>query len=270
MASAVLLLALAPAVVLAADSALPAGEIIAKALDRARQQKEQGLETSLRFRYRNRRTKFDSNGKPASTEERLYRAYPLDGEPYYELIEIDGKPPGAGERERERKRQAEFRQERAKQARGEKLDEEDERVGFNEDLIERYTSTLERVAELNGRRAYVLRFEPREGELPVRKRIDHALNNSAGRLWIDAQEFGVARIEFNLLRPVKFWGGLIGAIRAMDGRLEFTRLEGGVWHPTHMEVRMEGRVLWNSLNQKMVMDWLDFQAADEAAKTAGQ
>lgn len=258
------ILLLLPAALLGADALPSAGEIIAKALARAKSQKEQGRETAFQYRYRNRRTKLDSNGKPASTEERLYRVYPLHGEPYYELIEVDGKPPDAKEREKERKRQREFREERAKNARGEKTN--DERVAFDKDLIERYTSTVERVEELNGRRTYVLRFQPREGELPVRKRIDHALNNSSGRLWIDAEEFGVARVEFDLLRPVKFWGGLIGSIRDLDGRLEFTRLEGGVWHPKHMEVQMEGRVLWNSLDQKMVMDWFDFRPAPEAAE----
>lgn len=246
----------------AADTLPSAGEIISKAVARAKWQKEQGREAAFLYHYRNRRTKFDSSGKPSSTEERLYRVYPLDGEPYYELIEIGGKPPDAKEREKERKRQEEFRDERAKKARGEKSD--DDRIAFDKDLIDRYTSTVERVTEVNGRRTYVLRFEPRHGDLPVRKRIDHALNNSAGRLWIDAEEFGVARVEFDLLRPVKFWGGLIGAIRDMEGRLEFTRLNGGVWHPKHMEVRMEGRVLWNSLDQKMVMDWLDFRPAGES------
>lgn len=259
---------LLPAALLGADALPSAGEVIGKALARAKWQKEQGLEAAFHHRYRNRRTKFDSSGKPASTEERLYRVCPMEGEPYYELIEVDGKAPNANEREKERKRQKEFREERAKRARGEKTG--DERVAFDKDLIDRYTSTVERIAELNGRRTYVLRFEPREGDLPIRKRIDHALNNSAGRLWIDAEEFGVARVEFDLLRPVKFWGGLIGAIRDMEGRLDFTRLEGGVWHPRHMEVQMKGRVLWNSLDQKMLMDWFDFRPAARSAETASR
>ena len=257
-----------PAALPGADALPSAGEIIGKAVARAKWQQEQGREAAFRYRYRNRRTKLDSSGKPASTEERLYRVYPLDGEPYYELIEIDGKPPDAEEREKERKRQAEFREKRAQAARGEKSD--DDRIAFDQDLIERYTSTIEGITGINGRRTYVLRFQPREGDLPVRKRIDHALNNAAGRLWIDAEEFGVARVEFDLLRPVKFWGGLIGAIGGMDGRLEFTRLEGGVWHPMHMEVQMEGRVLWNSLDQKIVMDWLDFRPAAEASESGGR
>jgi hypothetical protein len=263
-----ILLLLLPVALSGADAFPSAGEIIGKALARAEWQKEQGREAAFHYHYRNRRTKFDSSGKPTSTEERLYRVYPVDGTPYYELIEVDGKPPDAKEREKERKRQKEFREERAKKARGEKSD--DERVAFDKDLIDRYTSTVERVAELNGRRTYVLRFEPREGGLPVRKRIDHALNNSAGRLWIDAEEFGVARVEFDLLRPVKFWGGLIGAIRDVDGRIEFTRLAGGIWHPNHMELRMEGRVVWNSLDQKMVMDWFDFRPASEGAETGSR
>lgn len=261
----ILISMLLPAALLGADALPSAGETIGKALAPAKSQQDQGREAAFHYRYRNRRTKFDSSGKPASTEVRLYKVYPLDGEPYYELIEVDGKPPDATEREKERKRQKEFREERAKKARGEKPD--DGRVAFDKELFDRYTSTVEGVEELNGRRTYVLRFQPREGELPVRKRIDHALNNSAGRLWIDAEEFGVARVEFDLLRPVKFWGGLIAAIRDMVGRLELTRLEGGVWHPKHMEVQMEGRVLWNSLDQKMVMDWFEFRPADEAAES---
>jgi hypothetical protein len=78
-----------PAALLGADALPSPGEIIDKALARAKWQQEQGREAAFHYRYRNRRTKFDSNGKPASVEERVYRVYPLDGEPYYELIEID-------------------------------------------------------------------------------------------------------------------------------------------------------------------------------------
>jgi hypothetical protein len=145
-----ILLLLLPVALSGADAFPSAGEIIGKALARAEWQKEQGREAAFHYHYRNRRTKFDSSGKPTSTEERLYRVYPVDGTPYYELIEVDGKPSDAKEREKERKRQAEFREERAKKARGEKSD--DERVAFDKDLIDRYTSTVERVAELNGRR----------------------------------------------------------------------------------------------------------------------
>ena len=37
--------------------------------------------------------------------------------------------------------------------------------------------------------------EPRPGKLPVRRRIDHALNRSQGEVWIDTETYEIAQIQ---------------------------------------------------------------------------
>ena len=71
---------------------------------------------------------------------------------------------------------------------------------FDRELISRYRATLVGREKLNGRMAYLLEFEPKSKKLPVNHRIDYALNNSRGQVWIDAEDYGVARIEFHLMK----------------------------------------------------------------------
>ena len=55
-------------------------------------------------------------------------------------------------------------------------------------------------------------------DLPVRRRIDTALNKSTGRLWVVKEDFGVSRVEFEMDEPVRFWGGIVGVLRNTVGR----------------------------------------------------
>ncbi len=260
---------------------LPSAEsIIQRALKRVEQLEERGFEKRLRFDHLNVLERLDSEGAPKSREERRYKVYPLQGHQYYELVEKDGRPLEGKELRKEQKRRQEFLDQISKSDAGGKGGDGDKKddpaqIRFNEELIARYRSEVVGREVIKGRPAFVLRFEPKAEKLPVRRRLDYALNNSRGKLWIDEQDFIPSRLEFTLIKPVRFWGGLLGALTKLDGRLDLVRLENGAWLYQQLDVYMDGRILFTSLHQKVRLDWSNFRAvsaeaaAEDAAGGAG-
>jgi hypothetical protein len=168
---------------------------------------------------------------------------------------VDGKPLTQEELKQQKE---DFRKAVSASKRGEK---EDNEIKFNQDLISRYGAEVEGVESIHGRPAYVLTFQPKQGKLPVRRRIDQALNSSRGKLWIDTADFGVARVRFELFRPVKLWAGILGKVGALTGDFEQTRLADGVWLPRDLSIYMKGRLVFKSFHQQRQLRWRDLKLA---------
>ncbi len=244
------------------DVALPAAkEIIDRALRRADWIREEGFEDRLICEYTALREDLGEEREVKWKEEILYEVYPVDGHTYYERVAVDGRPLPDEER---KQRKEDFRKEIAEQAAVKKDDSE---IKFNAELISRYRAQTLGLETVNGRPAYVLAFQPKDGKLPVHRRIDHALNNSRGKVWIDKGDFGVVRVQFDLFKPVRLWAGIIGKMGALEGRLEQIRLQEGVWLPQRVDLYMKGRVLFKSFHQQRKLTWHDARFAPKQVAT---
>ncbi len=72
--------------------------------------------------------------------------------------------------------------------------------------------------------------------------VFHAME---GRIWIDERENRLAGIEGHLLRPVKFYGGMLGHLDK-DGKFYVKQSEvaPGHWEITLLNVHMRGKALF--------------------------
>ena len=242
----------------------PAHEIIAKAVAWAKWHREQQFYKCWTFEHLNTTHKLNEADAVQSTETRRFKAYPLSGEQFYEMVRRDGEPLSASDRRKEEKRRREF-VEKAEQKTpkgGGNDGEDDSEFEFDRELVSRYRAEVAGMEEIAGRLAYVLRFEPKDGPLPVRRRTDHALNRSHGKLWIDSKEFVVLQVEFELMEPVRMWGGILGSLSRLRGRLTLTELGGGAWHYKDLDLYMKGRVLIKPFHQDMRLEWRNFQTVE--------
>ena len=192
-----------------------------------------------------------------SIETTLHRRYPLDGAVYEELIERNGKPLSeAGVRD-EAKRRADFRRElQEAEAGGKVLETNDERqVRFNEDLMARYEAAVVGEDTVRGERCWVISFWPRDGKLTQNTRIDRALNQSSGEVYISQNDYGVVQIDFRLLRPVRYVWGLIASLSQLTGQLGFERFGPDIWLPSSYDVRYDRRVLFVTQRRHIVRNW---------------
>ena len=242
--------------------------IIDRALERAAWAEERGFETRYRRAMTQRTRRFDGDAAVTDDETRLYRVEPYRGALFRRLTATDGKPLGERDRAEEEERWAEFRADiddrRRRAERGEEDEEEedDNDIQFNEELVSRYTATLQGVRDLRGRPSYVVSFEPRPGRLPVRRRIDHALNKSRGEAWIDRETYEIAQVSFELLERVRLWWGIVGSISDASGRLEREPVADDVWLNTELDIYFHARVLFRTTRRSQTVRWSEFELAD--------
>jgi hypothetical protein len=243
-------------------------EIVQRAIETARAQEDAA--TQFESMMLSIVESLDGEGSVKKEEKAVYRRYPILGAVYDEMVEKDGRPLTAKELAKEQKQKDEFvREVQKRTASGESPQPEDhQRVTFDEEFISRYRLELTGEETIRGHDCWVVYIEPREGKLPVRRRIDHALNTSTGRLWITKNGHGLARVEFEMQKPFKYWGGLIAVIRNTVGKLNFEPVEASVWMPADFIIELDLRVFFKNIRRRITMSWSDYKRVDTAVPTS--
>ena len=181
----------------AAAAADDARGLIVKALERARWSEEQDFAARYRSLMTREVRRFDGDGRVEEKDLSDFEVIPIDGAPYERRLTLNGRPLSAEEQVWEKEREEEFREElrRAREDPDDAEDAEDEdEIVFNEELIGRYVFTLVGEEPWRNRPSFRISFEPRTGDLPARRRIDHALNKARGQVWIDRDTYEGARV----------------------------------------------------------------------------
>ena len=202
----------------------------------------------------------DGDGQIKKTERETYRQYPIEGVVFEELVAKEGEPLDADDERSERERREDFLSEvRERREKGEDPVTEDEnRIDFNEEFVSRYDFWIVGEESVDGHACWVIKLAPRAGDLPVRRQIDNALNNSTGHIWVSKEDYGLARVEFEMATSVRFWGGILGTLRNTVGRLEFTRVAERVWMPTTIDIQLDLRILFRNIRRRIVREWAGY------------
>jgi hypothetical protein len=245
-----------------------AQKIIDRAVARAEAQYESGTEAMFESRVLSSVKSLDDNGDVTKTESTRQLQYPVRGALFAEVIEKDGQPLSDKEIRDEEKRKQKFAREVEKRIEdGQHPQPEGEvDVRFNEELVSRYSFQLKGSEMVRGHRCWMITFEPREGELPVLNRMDRALNQSTGTFWIAQDDYGLARLEFALRKPFKYWGGFLALIRNTDGRLDFTRVEPEIWLPLSFDLTLDLKVMMiKDIRRRIITQWTDYKRSSGVA-----
>ena len=247
------------------EPAEAAGDIMRRAVDRLIDQGDRGAELAYESRIVTTVHTLDGDNEITKTETTLHHRYPLEGELYEELLERDGEPLDADDQRDERERREEFlREVRERGEDDDPIETNDERQIDPADLFERFEATVTGVDTIDGEECWVITFVPRAGKLPEETRMDHMLNRSSGTLYVTRSDYGVARVEFRIQRPTRYFWGL-ATLRHAAGRLDFERVEPDVWLPHRYAFAMQLRVLFRTSRRQIVRDWI---ARDRLAETA--
>ena len=242
----------------AATFAPSANTILERALDRAFAQDEEGLELGFEYLLDSTVETLNGDGVATDTEIARYRRYPLEGLLYQELIAVDGRPLDEEEAREEAKRRAEFVDEARKHAaRGEVYEPNEMAVRFDRELMSRYDTALVGTEVIADHTCWVLSFEPRDGRLPDNRGIDKALNRSTGRLWIAQDDYGVARVSFEMQKPFRYLWGLVATLRHAAGQLEFDRIDRNLWTPARSDLELDLRVFFKGIRRRIQQLWVE-------------
>lgn len=244
-------------------AALSAGDIMRKAVERAESPGARSARPDYRYTKRTVLEELDSKGRLKEHKEKLYEVLVESGLSSLQLVQVNGQMLSAGELKKQNEKEI---AERQKITDGKAAQKGDERENFlTADLVGKYKFTLLGEKTLNGRRAYLLSFEPKR-ELPIHKLTDRFLNQVAGTVWVDAEEFEVSRVEVHLNAEVALWGGIIGTLRQCDYTLERTRLSDGVWFNSFSHGMFEGRKLLEPMLIRTRSQSSNFRRNDLAEK----
>ena len=208
---------------------------------------------------------FDGRGEVEEETRVEWESIPIDGARFSRRIAIDGRPLTEEERTREIEREAAFRERLRRLRAGEIEPEENEnQIIFDEELVARYDMTLEGEEPIRNRPSYRIAFAPRDGDLPVRRQIERALNKARGRIWVDRETHEIARLEFELIDRVRLWWGLVGTIHRFRGSLDRGPVLDGMWANLQSESYSDVRVFFSRSRQASVQRWRDYAWAGDS------
>ena len=244
---------------LRAETPLAADEVMQKAVERARWSATQQDRPNYTYTKITVTEELDANGKVKERKEKLYEGVVESGLTYLRLIKVNGQNLPAVELRKQEERELKDRETLAqrKSANG-----GDDRENFlTTELIAKYIFAVVDRKPVNDRPAYVLTFRPKPGLL--QKRVaDRLLNHLGGKIWIDEQEFEIAKIEIHLQSEVSLWGGFLASLKGFSFTLSRTRVEDGVWFNSMSNGDFEGRKLMDNAHVRTQSQSTNFRRVD--------
>jgi hypothetical protein len=238
---------------------LTADAVMQKAVERARWSATQHDRPNYTYTKITVTEDLDANGKVKERKEKLYEGVVESGLTYLRLVKVNGKslPPGELKKQEERELKDRETLAQRKSAKG-----GDDRENFlTSELIAKYNFTIGDRKPVNGRPAYVLTFQPKPGLLQ-KQVADRLLNHLAGKIWIDEQEFEIAKIEVHLQSEVTLWGGILASMKRLTFTLGRTRLEDGIWFNATSSGDFEGRKLMDNAHVRTQSESTNFRKID--------
>ena len=252
--AALFLIAAFPAVAAAAEQGPPdPAEVMRRVRDRARLDYE--LQSNFTYLENRRDVKVSRLGKVTVGPMRTFEVYPSpeSGGTYKRLIAIDGKPLPPAELARRdaehqknlaeaaEKRRRETPQQRAAREAAEER-ERRERDAALDDAVAVFALTFVGRERLDGERVLVYDVHPRPNAT-VTTREGRWMKHFAGRVWIDEQDYQIAKLDMRARDDVTIGWGIVGRVHA-GSRFVFTRRKfEGIWLPAEVVFQGTGRTL---------------------------
>lgn len=222
-----------------AADALTADQVVQKAVERG-QQDQVGAVPDFDYRKLTVTEELDGTGKVKERREKLYEISYRGGLSHATLLQVNGRLPTTADLRQQADNEMNIRQITGQAANN----KGDNRECFlTPELTARFQFTLLCKTNFNGRTTYEIAFQPKTPLPPVHRIVDRLLNQISGTLWIDADEFEVARAEVSLRSEVNILGGIAGSLKKLTYTLERTRVADGVWFSTVSNGDFQGRKL---------------------------
>jgi hypothetical protein len=232
---------------------LSADEVIGRAVSRAQETATRASQTAYTYTKLTFTEELDVSGRVKERKEKVYQVVFQDGLTRPKLLSVNGHPPAQKDIKKQLENEANARKVigKSKTTRG----------GVNREnfltpeLVARFSFKIIDEEPINGRRAYRVAFEPKRPGPPAHHIVERLLDQLSGTVWIDAEEFEIARAEISLGSEVDLLGGVAGSLKKLAYTLTRTRLDEGLWFNTLSFGDFEGRRL---------LDWMRFKTRSQS------
>jgi hypothetical protein len=233
---------------------LSAEEIIKRAVA-ASQKPSQQISTHAGYTYTKVTVteELDPAGHVRDRQQRVYQVNIRNGASHLSLVTVNGRAPTESDIRKLAENEAKV-QESLGKPKGLKSDNV-----LTPELAARFKFSLVEKTITDGRTSYVMDFSPLNPDTSAHHVMDRFLNSLSGRLWIDAEEFEVARAEIKLGSEVTLLGGMVGSLKKLAYTLTRSRLSDGLWLNTYSRGDYEGRKLIESMRIKTMTQSSNFR-----------
>ena len=245
-----------------AQASLSADDIIQRAVQRSESTNSRDGRPDYLYHKHTVTEEMDSKGRLKDRKEKLYDVTVADGLSQLRLLQLNGQDLSPAERKKEDEKESAERQKMTDAKPGQKGDERENFL--TADLVGHYKFKLVGQKTLDGRAAYELAFEPKSTNMPIHRLTDRFLNQVAGTVWIDAEEFEIARAEIHLQGEVTRWGGVIGTLTQCNYTLGRARMPDGMWFNRFSHGYFEGRKLLEPMSIRTRSESTDFHRQELA------
>ena len=210
----------------------------------------------------------DLAGDVKSEDDAVTRTILVNGVPFDQLVERDGKPPSAAEERKQKDELDKLKREKPGQ-RAERLrKQEEENTSIVQEVPKAFDFQLVGEEVLNGRPAYILQATPHLG-YHAQGKYGGMYSKVAGKLWVDKQDLGWIKVDAQVIHPFSMGLFLVRLLRGAQIKMEQTRLDGGLWMPARVEVRAEAKILFvKSLVIDRVMIFSEYKQPQVGVPTA--
>jgi len=222
-----------------APTSLTAQQIINKTVERAQSLRGSNKQADYSYSKFAVTEEFNAKGKLKEKKEKLLEFQAGYGR--LSQIKLNGRPLSGAEFRKQDEAAIEARQQ-ATDSKSNRRDDNWEKY-VTPQLVSKYSFKLLGEETVNGRSAYIVGFEPTSGDLPVNHLAERLTNRLGGKVWVDEEDFEIARAQVALRGEVALWGGLLGNLKKCNFTVERSRVDNNVWFNTTTNGEFEGRKL---------------------------
>src|SRR6202049_2262908 len=228
--------------------------------------------TRLRYTYveRDEDRRLDSDGRVKSEEVDVSRTILVNGVPFEQLLERNGRPPSAEEERKQKEKLDKLKRETPEQRAERIRKQEEEDTSLVQEVPKAFDFQLVGEEVVNGRPAYVLHATPRPGYQPQGK-YGKMFSKLEGKLWVDKQDLGWIKVDGQVIQPISIGLFLVRLLRGSQIKMQQTRVDDGIWMPERIEVRAAAKIFFvKSLVIDRVLTYSEYRPAQAGVSTTDQ
>jgi len=208
-----------------------------------------------------------AHGHVKSTQVEVSKVIFINGEPFEQLVERNGRPLTAAEQKKEQEKIQKRRNESDSQ-RAARLRKEKSERAFLREVPDAFDFKLAGEEPVNGRLAYVLIATPKTGYQPHSKQAN-MFSKVQGKLWVDKEEFGWAKIDAQVIQPFAMGFFLARVQKGSQIHFEQIRVAPGVWLPKKIDVAADAKVMFvKNYDMNEVITYSNYQKASNKTEVS--
>jgi hypothetical protein len=201
----------------------------------------------------------NSAGRVTSEDVDVSKTILVNGVPFDQLVERNGRPPSAAE-ERKQKEETDKLKRETPQERAQRLRKQaEETASIVREVPKAFDFQLVGEEAVNGRPAYILQATPHPG-YHAQGKYGSMFPKVAGKLWVDKQDLGWIKVEGQVIHPLSIGVFLVRLLRGSQIKMEQARVNDGIWMPERVEVQAVAKIFFvKSLSIDRVMAFSDYK-----------